>query len=97
MVQTKTRYYRHDHDVLIAIVASHKVRGHGPTYREIQDAIRIKGHSTVIRSVGRLEAAGYLRRGAPYERQGLVPTPNGLAAAGFYMAEERTEELDLGV
>lgn len=92
----KTRYYRHDHDVLLAIVASHKVRGYGPTYREIGDAIGVRGHSTIIRSVGRLEAAGYVRRGHPFENNGLSPTATGLCAAGVYTAEERVEALAIG-
>lgn len=96
MLQTKSRYYRNDHDVLLAVIASHRERGRGPTYREIQDAIGVSGHSTVIRCLDRLEAAGYVTRGEAYKRGTIAPTVNGLAAAGLYQPEERIEALGIG-
>ena len=93
---SKVNYFRHDYDVLLTIVASNKVRGHGPSIREINEAIGVKGHSTVQRSVGRLWAAGFIYRGDPHEPNALRPTEKGMAAAGFYPAEERIEDLGMG-
>ncbi len=91
----KSRYYRHDFDVLIAIVSSHRARGLGPTKREISRLINIKGNSTIQRACDRLEAAGFITV-EPQKHRAMAPTTLGLVAAGIYPAEERIETLGMG-
>ncbi len=88
--------YKHDMNVLLAVIASNKTRGHGPSGVEIARVIGVHGQSTVQRSLSRLRAAGLITLGYAFERGGIRPTAAGLSRAGVFPAEERVESLDLG-
>lgn len=88
-----------DRDVMLAIVASHRSRGHGPSHHELRRLLGIKGLGAAERSLRRLEQRGLIeriKRGLKTARGGICPTALGLRSVGQqFGAEERIEHLDM--
>lgn len=87
--------FRHDRDILLAIIASNRVRGHGPSAREICTTIGVRSNAVVQRAIERLRSCGFIRLGYRLERGGLRATPLGMCVAGVFPAEEQVESLDM--
>jgi hypothetical protein len=84
---------------MVAIIASHRTRGHGPSHHELRSLMGLRGLSSVERSLLRLERRGLIeriRRGLRTQSGGIVPTIQGLRSVGQqFEAEERIEHLDM--